>query len=1058
MKTKKAIYMPVIVWSIALILSTAQSYSQTGEIQFERISIESGLSESSVLCIYQDSKGFLWFGTYAGLNRYDGYTFKVYKNDPENPFSLSNNNIEAIIEDHLGTLWVGTESGLNRFDRGEEKFIHYKNNPNDSNSLSTNYIRSIYEDRSGTLWVGTQGGGLNQFDRINQKFIRYINDPNNPKSLNQNNVVSILEDRHGRLWIGTDGGLNYFDRNKGEFIHYKNDPHDPHSISNNSIGKIYEDRAGNLWIGTWLGGLNLFDPQKNLFVRYQNNPNDPNSLSNNHARSIYEDHNGNLWIGTGGGGLNRFVGGSKVGEKGRFVHYKNNPQDPASLSSNSVLSIFEDRFGILWIGTSFKGINKYDPGKRQFMLYKNSLRDPNSLSANAVDAIYEDSKEIIWIGTNGGGLNRFDRKKNQFIHFVNYPRNPRSLSNDVVRSICEDRYHRLWVGTDNGLNRFDPFQNNFIIYRPNPTDSNSISYSVVFSLYKDRAENIWAGTTRGLNRFDDKKEKFFRYINDKNNLNSLINDFIWTIYEDTSDIFWIGTNLGGLHRFDPEKETFFHYQSNSQNPFSISDNKVICLHEDRNGMIWLGTSNGLNKFDRNTGTFHRYYERDGLPDNSIQGMLEDDHGNLWIGTNHGLSKFDPRTIKFKNYYESYGLQSNEFGTNACCKLKSGEMVFGGVNGFNIFHPDSIHADTSRPSVVITDFQIFNKPVPIGEGVDGRTILQRSISECDEIHLSYKENVFSFEFAGLHYVSPKGNLYAYIMEGFDKEWNYTDANRRFVTYTNLPGGTYTFRVKASNNQGTWNEEGTSIRIIITPPFWKTMWFYGLLLVVIGGMVYWIFQWRMQARDLAAKRRMEAALTKERNLLRTIIDVIPEQIYVKDLACRKTIANLADVNSMGLHSEAEVLGKDDFELFPKEIAEGFIADDRTVIQTGHSVMNREEYMIDGQGQKHWLLTSKLPLYDERGETIGLVGVGRDITESKKAETEREKLIKELQNALADVKLLSGLVPICSNCKKIRDDKGYWTQVEAFIQDRSDARFTHSICPDCLEKLYPDLMKKS
>ncbi len=1189
MKTEDAMYMLVIVLSIALILSTAQSYSQTGEIQFEKISTESGLSQSSVLCICQDSKGFLWFGTYEGLDRYDGYTFKVYKNNFKNPFSLSNNSIETILEDHFGTLWIGTEGGLDRFDREKESFNHYKNNPNDSNSLGTDYVRSVYEDRSGTLWVGTLGGGLNKFDRKEEKFIHYKNDPRNPKSLSQNNVLSILEDREGRLWIGTDSGLNYFDRKKGEFIRYIHNPNDPHSISNNTSWRIFEDHAGNLWIGTWGGGLNRFDPQKNQFVHYQNNSHDKNSLRHNVIRAIYEDHNENLWIGTDGGGLDKFITGSKVGDKDHFIHYQNNPQDPTSLSGNAVRSIYEDKLGILWIGTDFNGISKYNPKKNQFDLYRNHPNDANSLCKNTVLAVCEDSGGIIWIGTHGGGLDCLDRKNNRFTHYVYDPKNLHSISNNTIRSIFEDRHKRLWIGTDYGFNYFNRQEGKFIRYENDLNNTHSISSNTVWSIFEDRRGNLWVGTFgAGLNRFDYEKGEFTRYIHNQNDPQSLSDNFIWTMCEDSSGFLWIGTLLGGLDRFDPEKGTSFHYRPDSRDSNSICDNKIICLLEDHSGIIWLGTSNGLNKFDCSIGTFHRYSESDGLPSNNIQGMLEDDHGNLWIGTNHGLSKFDPYKLKFKNYFESSGLQNNEFGSDVCCKLKSGEMIFGGMNGFNIFYPDSIRADTSRPSVVITDFQIFNKPVPIGEGIDGRTILRRSISECDEIQLSYKENVFSFEFAGLHYVSPKGNLYAYMMEGFDKEWNYTDANRRFVTYTNLPGGMYTFRVKASNNQGIWNNEGTSIRIIITPPFWRTMWFYGLLLLVIAGIVYWIFQWRVQARDLAAQRRMDIALTKERNLLRTLIDNLPDAVYVKDTACRKTIANLADVNNMKLHSEAEVLGKDDFELFPRELAEGFFADDQSVIKTGQPVTNREEYVIDERGRKRWLITTKLPLRDEnnqiiglvgigrdmtkwkkaeeilqnernllrtlidnlpdyiyikdvearfvvanmavvrqfgfrsqnellgksdfelfprelaeryvveeqkiiqsgrrlleyegptvdnskeekdrwittikvpfrdtQGKIIGTVGIGRDITERKKAEAEREKLIAELKSALADVKLLSGLVPICSNCKKIRDDQGYWTQVEAFIQTRSDARFTHSICPDCLAKLYPDLMKKS
>jgi PAS domain S-box-containing protein len=304
---------------------------------------------------------------------------------------------------------------------------------------------------------------------------------------------------------------------------------------------------------------------------------------------------------------------------------------------------------------------------------------------------------------------------------------------------------------------------------------------------------------------------------------------------------------------------------------------------------------------------------------------------------------------------------------------------------------------------------------------------------------------------------KKNQYAYMMEGFEKDWNYTNASRRYVTYTNLNPSDYIFRVKASNNDGVWNEQGTSLKIIILPPWWQTLWFRLILLTVIVGITFWIYQWRVQARDLAAQKRMDVAITKERNLLRTLIDNIPDAIYVKDDTGHKTIANVADVRNMGLQSEAEVLGKDDFMLFPKDLAEGFYADDKSVIDMGQPILNREEYVLDESGQKRWLHTSKLPLRDEKGQTIGLVGIGRDITERKRAEEERERLIKELQDAAADIKILSGLVPICSSCKKIRDDKGYWTQLEGYIQEHSQAKFSHGVCPDCMKKLYPNFVSK-
>ena len=582
-----------------------------------------------------------------------------------------------------------------------------------------------------------------------------------------------------------------------------------------------------------------------------------------------------------------------------------------------------------------------------------------------------------------------------------------------------------------------------------------------------------------------------------------------------------------------------------------------------------------------TGTFKRYFKEDGLPDNVIKGLVLDKSGMLWVTTNNGVSQFDCKQEIFKNFTKSDGLQSNEFVGRSVLRTKNGSLFMGGTKGFNIIYPEKIAKNKNVPDILITDFKILNKKVE--PGAKDSPLIQ-AITETKNLILSYKQSVLTFTFIAMDFLAPEKNQYAYQMVGFDKDWIYT-GNKREATYTNLDPGEYTFRVKGSNNDGLWNEEGTSIRITITPPWWQTLWFRVILFIVLTGVLYWIYMWRVQLRDLAAKRRMEAAVTKERNLLRTLIDNLPDAVFVEDLECkkiianpvelrymgaqseaevigktdnefypadtaavyitaataimksgvphidpegifidkqgnklnvvhysiplhdehgnvsglvgvthditalkrvqealqnerkilrtlidnipdaiyikddkyRKVIANLADVHNMGLQSEAEVLGKDDYELFPKEMADIFTADDQSVIQTGKPVIEREEYLIDGEGQKHFLLTTKLPFRDEQNQIIGLIGIGRDITKRKMVEEERERLIKELQDAVADIKVLSGLVPICSSCKKIRDDKGYWTQLEGYIQAHSQAKFSHGVCPDCMKKLYPNFVPK-
>jgi len=817
-------------------------YAQTNNIRFERFTSDQGLSQNTVQCIFKDSHGFLWLGTEQGLNKYDGYEFVIYKNIPDDKTSLSNNKVLSICEDQSGDLWIGTYGGgLNKFDREKEAFTRYIHIPDDPKSLSDNEVCSSYADRSGVLWIGTSSG-LDKFDKKKETFVHYKHDPNDHQSLSGSKVFSICEDRSGVLWIGTfGGGLNKFDRETDIFVHYKQDPNDPKSLSDDKVFSIYEDRSGVLWIGTFGGGLNKFDREKENFIHYKHDHSDPQSLSDIRVHSIYEDQSGVLWIGTFGGGLDKFDRKEET-----FVHYKQDPNDPQSLSDNRIWSICEDQSGVLWIGTFGGGLNKLDRWKETFVHYKQIPNDPKSLSDNSVFSIFEDRSGVLWIGTDDGGLNKFDRKKNTFIHYKQDRNKPQSLSVNSIRSIYEDHSGELWIGTYGlGLNKFDREKETFVRYKYDSNDPNSLSDNAVFSIYEDRSGVLWIGTLEGgLNKFIREKETFVHYTNNPDDSKSLSDNRVESIYEDRTGVLWIGTYGGGLNKFDREKETFIHYTHNPDDPKSLSDNTVFSIYEDQSGEIWIGTSGGLNKFDRERDTFKHYREKDGLPNDVIYGILEDDQGYLWMSTNRGLARFNPEIEIFKNYDVKDGLQSNEFNQNAFYKSRSGEFFFGGNNGFNAFCPDSLKDNPHIPSIIITDFKIFNKSVPIFKGNSSEEspdsiFLDKHISETDELNLSYRESVFSFEFVALDFRIPEKNKYAYMMEGFDKGWNYTDSKKRSATYTNLDPGKYIFRVKGSNNDGIWNEKGTSILLTITPPFWKTWWAYSiysiLFLTIIFGYV-------------------------------------------------------------------------------------------------------------------------------------------------------------------------------------------------------------------------------
>ena len=849
-----------IFLSLLIILNQGASlHAKEKKVRFERISLEHGLSQSGVQSICQDIRGFMWFGTEAGLNKYDGYSFTVFVPDLENPNSLSNNWIYCIYEDHSGVLWVGTDDGLNRFIRGKEEFIQYKSDPDNPNSISNNRVFAIFEDSSGVLWIGTDGG-LNRFDKEKESFIRYQLNTEDANSLSHNSVRCIYESpkESGVLWIGTlGGGLNKLllagsgdSQERERFVLYSNDPRNARSLSDNNVLSICEDRSGVLWVGTERGGLNKFDRDKGEFFPYLNDPNDPSSLSDNWVNCIFEDHLGALWIGTNDGGLNRFNQETKT-----FANYRNDPNDPTSLSGNRVFSIYEDRSNVLWVGTYNAGLNKIKTWTEKFVHYRSRSNDPYSLSHNQVRSFYKEESGVLWVGTDGGGLNKYDPEKEQFIHYRFNAYDPYSLSNDKIFSIIEDQSGIFWIGTfGGGLNRFDREAEKFYHYRHNPSEPNSLSDDRIRRVFEDHEGGLWIGTYGGgLNRFDPKTGRFIHYQHDPHNPNSLSHNRIMSIIQDRARVLWIGTFGGGLNKFDKEAGRFIHYRANPSDPNGLKNDYIISIHEDQEGILWIGTNGGgLARFDPEKESFVHFTESDGLASNVIYDILEDEAENLWLSTNDGIAKFNPHTGEVKNYDVSDGLQSEEFNGGAYYKSRDGELFFGGINGFNSFYPSRIKDNPIIPPIVITDFKIFNQSVKIGEEISGRSILENAITETEEIKISYKENVISFKFAALNYVFPEKNKCAYKMQGFDKDWAYVSSEQRTASYTNLDPGEYTFRVKGSNNDGVWNEEGVSLKIVITPPFWQTWWFRGFVIGTTLLLLVSAYRIRTRAMRERAKR--------------------------------------------------------------------------------------------------------------------------------------------------------------------------------------------------------------
>ncbi|MBL0712715.1 MAG: response regulator, partial [Desulfosarcina sp.] len=811
---------------------------QNRYLRFGRLTAEDGLSNDQLRAVVQDNRGFMWFGTLAGLNRYDGASIKAYYYDPDDPNSLSDNGARALLVDRDGVLWIGTwNGGLNQYDWEKDHFIRYQHNPDDPHSLSNDTVRIVYEDRDGTIWVGTTVG-LNKLDRESGQFTRYQHDPDDPDSLSNDVVWAVLQDSAGVLWVGTAGGLNRFNPDTEAFIHYRHDPADSSCLGNDAVRSIYEDSSGVLWLGTE-GGLGKLNPERTSFTRYQHDDDDPQSLSHNIINSVVEDQSGGLWIGTWGGGLDRFDRDSET-----FSHYRYDSDDPYSLVSNTIWHIYGGQQGMLWIATG-AGVSFLDGNTKPFYHYRALPGSPDSLSDNSVWALYADQEGNVWVGPSSGGLNKLDRQTESFTHYLNKPTDPVNLSKDSITVIYRDGQGLIWIGTKGtGLIKYDPDTGDATRYMFDENDPHSLSHNSVVSICEDRTGILWIGTYGGgLNAFDRDTELFTHYQHDKADPNSLSDNVATKIFEDQMGVMWVGTLTAGLNKFDRQTGTFTRYRQDVTDPRSLASDTVDTIYEDQAGNLWIGTGGGLDKFDRRNGRVSRNYSmKDGLPSDTIIAILEDEQGRLWLHTHKGLVRFDLRTESIRIYTVSDGLQSDSIHFYAAySQSPSGEMFFGGPNGFNAFYPEKITDNLAPPSVLITDFQLANKPVPIGDD----SVLQKSILETDELVLSYLDNVFSFEFAALNYRAAEKNQYKYRMEGFEDEWNEVDSTRRFATYTNLDPGKYVFKVIASNNDGVWNEEGASIKIAITPPWWETAWFRGAMVFLVIGLLYGGFRYRVRS---------------------------------------------------------------------------------------------------------------------------------------------------------------------------------------------------------------------
>ncbi|HET9678966.1 MAG TPA: diguanylate cyclase [Gammaproteobacteria bacterium] len=801
---------------------------------FSHLTINNGLSQSTVMSVVQGPRGFMWFGTQDGLNRYDGYEFRIFRPSPDDRNSLPDNNINVLLPEPQGYIWVGTNGGgLARLDTQTNQIVSFQHESANKDSLAQNRITALAAGDGNTVWIGTRNAGVDLYIPAQNRF-RHFQPPSDGAC--DATVLSLLPAADGGLWIGTQtSGLCYLNGATGQWRHQPL-PHQQKEPP--QIKALAAGTHDSLWVGTDAGLYHITVSGK--ITRYQHQPGDITSLSNNDVHALLLDNEGRLWVGTQYG-LNRLV--SKTTQ---FLRYFSIPGKPDSLSGNSIGALHQDVSGLIWVGTLSSGLSKLNLRQEVFKGLMVTTQEKHSLSNPVVWNITRNDEGVFWIGTESG-LNRYNPETQTYQHFYHEPDNPNSLAHNNVRDLLIDNRDRLWLATrGGGLDVYYPDTDRFEHYQHEPGNPYSLGTNYLLVIQLDADNGLWIGTAgEGLAYLDFVTGRVKHYRHIEGDPHSLPENNVYEITPDGKGGYWLGT-LGGLSHFDPATGRFETWTHDPNNPQSLSNNGVGVIVREPRGGLWVGTDIGLNYFDPATEIFTRYTVADGLPNDFIYGILRQNDGSLWVSTNRGLSHFRPndKTRSFTNYTVHDGLLSNEFNTGAYFKDDRGWLYFGSVNGLVYFDPLALTPNRHKPPVVITNFKVFDQALPFAQ----------VLANNKAIELSYNDSYFSVQFAALDFTVPSQNNYAYRLEGFDERW-INSGNRRYATYTNLDGGEYILHVKASNNDGIWNEEGIAVPITVAPPPWKTWWAYTLYGLLLFAAVYVLAYWRIRrsARAMAEKLR-------------------------------------------------------------------------------------------------------------------------------------------------------------------------------------------------------------
>lgn len=881
---------------ILFLLLKLPVWGQEDYVRFKRLTINDGLSLSSIYYIYQDSKGFIWFGTEDGLNKFDGQSITVYGATTDQYNILANKWIELIYEDKSGMIWLGSRGGLTKYNPRNGNFSVLRHDPSDPRTLSNDTITAVATDLQNEIWVGTYRG-LNRVDRITNEVQRIEPDEPGLTGLT-GRITGLIQDESGTFWIGTDQGLFSYDYKSRLFFNETVggliEPGTPvrcmsfgdnaimlntsnglirldlslpgnHQLVNvfpeeppdhDEILSVLSDGLDQVWFQTG-AGLFRYQPESGTTRQVISTRGTTHSLALRPIPPLMIDKNGFIWYGTFGEGIYRIDPTSL-----EYNHYSHNAADPQSLSENSVNCIFQDRSGTMWFGTFGAGVSILDPRSNKFTLFKNDPFDPNSLASSFIWTVYETDEGNLWFGTNDHGISRYNPDSGTFVHYNHDPSDPSSLSNSSVRKIFQDSKGRIWVGTDGGgLDLFQPRSGTFVHFRHDPDDPASLSNNSVRALYEDPHGKLWIGTRDGLNLLNEETGTFTHYLRGIPEDGSPSHQFIYSaIYMDDDDMLWVGTYGGGLCRLDTETGSCFSYHHDTDDPTTISDNIVYSIYEDPFGRFWIGTNSGLNMFYPATESFRRFGVSEGLANEVIYGILPDELNRIWLSSNMGISRFDLETFQVKNFDMNDGLQSNEFNGGAYHKGHSGKLYFGGVYGLNVIDPGDIEPDHNVTQVTLTKLEILGKEVRVAGveleeeffGHPGRIVehegefySRENVTYMEEIELDYRHRFFSIEFSALNNLQSGKLSYAYILENLEEDWN-NAGSRNYVSYANMKAGSYLLKVVAENADGIRSDPPMQLRILITPPFWLSWWFILLEIILATAIAIMIYIYLVKIR--------------------------------------------------------------------------------------------------------------------------------------------------------------------------------------------------------------------